>query len=136
VLLDELVQLSANSDEIAAVLCHEIGHIQGHHSVRAALQNSASMVVLGLVLGDVASVTTFASAIPTVLLTSSYSRDFEREADRYGLALMNQAGIPLESFSGILKRLEAHEGNARYLYFLAAHPGTAERLEAIRRESR
>lgn len=136
VLLDELVELASNTDEIAAVLCHEIGHVYGRHSTRAAFQNSASVAVLGIVLGDVSSLGTYAAAIPGVLLTSSYSRAFEREADEYGVAVMDQVGIPLESLSAILLRIDAQRGAGQYPNFLSSHPSTAERVHAIRQQSR
>jgi Zn-dependent protease with chaperone function len=131
VVLDALVEAAGSSDEVVAVMCHEIGHVRGRHSLRQALQNSAAAVVLGFVLGDVTSVGTFASALPNLLLSNSYSREFEREADTYGVALMERAGVPLDSFSSILLRLEAHDGAGQYPSFLASHPSTAARVQAI-----
>ncbi|MGI9289763.1 MAG: M48 family metallopeptidase, partial [Gammaproteobacteria bacterium] len=81
VITDELIRLTVNDEEIAAVLAHEVGHVQNRHALRLLLQNS---VVAGLVIaltGDASSATNLAAGIPTLLAQAGYSREFEYEAD-------------------------------------------------------
>ncbi|MBQ62257.1 MAG: hypothetical protein CMQ19_09305 [Gammaproteobacteria bacterium] len=74
-----------------------------------------------------------------MLIDASYSRNFEREADDYAIALFLQEGIPVKSFEEILQRLQAVQGESRkgdgtslVSDLLSSHPGTAERLSLIR----
>ena len=90
VLLDELVAAARHDDEIVAVLAHEIGHLHGRHTLRHVLQTSVAGVLVAAVVGDVLSLSSYAAALPAFLLDARYSRAFEREADVFGLALLDR----------------------------------------------
>ena len=126
VLLDELVAAAANDDEIAAVLAHEIGHLHGRHTMRHVLQTSVAGVVVAAVVGDVLSLSSYAAALPAFLLEARYSRGFEREADLFGLALLDQAGIDRGHFVRFLTRMAEKHPNS-LPGFLSTHPRADER---------
>jgi len=92
VVTDQLVSVLETDDLIAAVLAHELGHVQHRHSLRQLLQRSMTGLIAFAVMGDVSGVGALASAVPTVLIHSHYSRDFEREADTFAFALLKRAG--------------------------------------------
>lgn len=133
VLLDELVAETADDDEILSVLAHEIGHLHERHTLRHVLQTSAAGVLVASVLGDVVSVTSYAvAAVPTFLLNARYSRGFEREADAFGLALLDRAGIDRQHFARFLTRLEEkHGGDGALPGWLLTHPRPDERARAV-----
>jgi predicted Zn-dependent protease len=60
----------------------------------------------------------------------NYSRDFEREADRMGLFLLERSGFDIRGMSGFFERLQKfgrlYENNAPG--YLRTHPLTTERL--------
>lgn len=132
VLLDELVAAAQHDDEIAAVLAHEIGHLAGQHTLRQVLQTSASGVIVAAVVGDVLSLSSYAAALPAFLLEARYSRGFEREADGFGLALLDRAGIDRRHFVNFLTRLE-QEHPSGVPGFLSTHPRAEERGRAAER---
>ena len=131
VITDQLVELSANSEELAGVLAHEVGHVVNRHSLRRLLQSSATAVLLATFTGDLASLSSLAASTPTVLVQTGYSRDFEREADRYAYEYLAFANIPARRFTDILKRLEASHGGGvdGPVSYLSTHPPSAERVE-------
>ncbi len=131
VLLDELVA-AASDDEIAAVLAHEIGHLHGRHTMRHVLQTSAAGVLVAAVVGDVLSLSSYAAALPAFVLDASYSRDFEREADAFGLGLLDRAGIDRAHFVNFLTRMEK-EHPSSVPGFLSTHPRADERGRAAGR---
>jgi predicted Zn-dependent protease len=133
VITDELVKLADDDEEVVAVLAHECGHIVHRHALRAVLQNSAVFVVVALVTGDVSSATAFGSAVPTYLLQSRFSREFEREADTHGVEQLRKAGIAPSRLASVLERLESTHGrhDSRVLDYLSTHPSTPERIRAI-----
>ena len=61
--------------------------------MRHVLQTSVAGVVVAAVMGDVLSLSSYAAALPAFLLDARYSRAFEREADAFGLSLLDRAGI-------------------------------------------
>lgn len=129
VVTDGLVALSQNDEEIAAVLAHEIGHVEHRHSLRAAIQNSGVAVVIALMLGDVSSISSFATALPTLMVNMKYSRNFETEADNFARTLMQEQGIPLHYFADILTRLgESHHAEDAETSFFDSHPAVKERI--------
>ena len=134
VITDDLVKLAQDDQEIVGVLAHECGHIVHRHSLRAVLQNSAVFVLLALITGDVSSATAFGSALPTYLLQSRFSREFEREADAHAVAQLRRAGIEPSHLAAMLQRLAtAHEeGDTPFLGYLRSHPPTPERIKSIK----
>jgi predicted Zn-dependent protease len=126
VLLDELVALAENDEEIMAVLAHEIGHLYERHTMRLVLQTSVAGVLVAAVVGDVLSASSYAAALPAFLLQARYSREFETEADDFGLHLLDRAGIDREHFIRLLTRLEKGHGSG-LPGFLSTHPRTSER---------
>ncbi len=130
VITDDLVNLSENDEELFSILAHEVGHVLGRHALRHVLQDAAVLMLYATVVGDVVSASTLAAALPSFLLQASYSRDFEREADRYAFARMQQAGIPPSRFADILSRMEAQGSTGLDVPpYLSTHPPTKERVQ-------
>ena len=116
------------------MLAHELGHLAHRHAMRSLLQGSATALIIAGVTGDVTSTTSLAASAPFVLLHAKFSRDFEREADRYAIELLRKDNISPRNFALILERLEAaRKGRGSVPGFLASHPPTKER-EALVRE--
>ncbi|HEY8993395.1 MAG TPA: TonB family protein [Lacunisphaera sp.] len=133
VVSDELVRLTKIDDEIAAVLAHEIGHARHRHGIQGILRNSAALLVVSTVTGDLSTLTTFAGTLPFLLLQRGYSREFEIEADDYALDLMDRMGIGAHHFGSILKKLEtARPTQGNDFTYLSTHPSTAERISRIK----
>jgi len=135
VLTDDLVLLAKHQNELIAVLAHEIGHLIHRHTLRTLLQNSAGVLVIASVTGDVTSITALSAALPTMLLEAKYSRAFEMEADQFALKYLRAHNIPPKYFVDILLRLEKKTGydSARHNY-LASHPATSERVKMFKGE--
>jgi Zn-dependent protease with chaperone function len=138
VLTDQLAELASNDEEIMAVLAHELGHVAERHPMRQLLQSSAVGLAMTWYFGDISSL--LASA-PTLLLETSYSRDFERRADRFAADTLRANGIPPTRLADILEKLEtAHRGARKkdeqespdlFRYF-STHPETGERIRELR----
>jgi Zn-dependent protease with chaperone function len=132
VITDELVALSEHDEELAAIMAHEVGHVRNRHALRMLLQNS---VVAGLIItltGDVASATSLAAGIPTVLARAGYSRDFEYDADAVAMEYLIAADIPLARFADILLRMnEEKPTDSGVLSLLDTHPDSRDRARAF-----
>ncbi len=109
VVTDELVELSEHDEELLSVLLHEIGHVEHRHSLRQVISHSGLAILTVLITGDVNSAGSLILALPNVLMSSSYSRDHEWEADGYALAQMQKLGIPPSRFADFMEKLEVYE---------------------------
>ena len=130
VMTDELVKSAHHEQEVLGVLAHELGHVRHRHSMRHLLESSAIALVIAGVTGDVASATSFAAAAPALLLNAKFSREFEREADRYAIDLMRKGGLDPRYLGRILDRLEEEHGGGQRgtrPTVLSSHPATDER---------
>lgn len=126
IVTDELVELAENDEEIIAVLAHELGHVEGRHVMRRLAQTSSMLVVWTAFTGDV-SVAGLSILAPDRLLAQSYSRSFERDADRFAFDYLGRAGIPPTRLGDILQRLERTSGAAGMPVWSSSHPGAEER---------
>ncbi len=136
VVTDDMVKLAANEGELMAVLAHEIGHVRGKHALRLILQDSGVVVLVTALAGDAVSMTFLAAALPTALLQSHYSRQFEAEADEYAFAHLKRHGYSPQVFADMMGRMQRADrhaaGEGGVLQYFSTHPLTDERIERAR----
>jgi len=133
ILTDELVELSVNDEELAAVLAHEIGHVRNRHALRALLQNSVVAGLIILVTGDASAAGSIAAGIPTMLAQADYSRAFEIDADGVAREFLVAQNMPLSRFADIILRLEEQQGAMQGAAgLLSTHPAAVERARNFR----
>jgi predicted Zn-dependent protease len=123
-----LIDKSQTPDELAGVIAHEIGHVAHRDGTRSIIQSAGLSFLFGMLLGDFVgggAVVIGARAV----LQSSYSRDVEGAADRYGADLLNRAGGDVRAFGAILDRIAGaiHPG----VEILRDHPDTKARVAVI-----
>ncbi|WP_323493706.1 MULTISPECIES: M48 family metallopeptidase [unclassified Undibacterium] len=128
ILTDELVNLSHNDDAIMGVLAHELGHLHERHLSRRVIQSSAVAAVAVALFGDVS---TAVASLPPLLLDLKYSRDAEREADAYALAMLEKNGISSNALADLFADLEKNHSASNP--YLSSHPSSAERIMFLRK---
>lgn len=127
---DEFVHLALHDDEIAAVLAHELGHLEMRHGMQSVLRGSFALLFVTATTGDLSTLTSFAGTLPFMILQNGYSRDMEREADAHAHALMTELAIPLYRFTSIMRRLDdSRPEQGSDFSYLSTHPSTEERLK-------
>ncbi len=131
ILTDELVALAANDDELVAIIGHEIGHVAHHHALRQLLQSEAVTSLGWALIGDGSALGSALIALPTLLMESHYSREFELQADAHAINLLYLHGIDAKALPRMLQRLgERHPELGGLGGWYASHPSTSERLKA------
>ena len=126
ILTDELVEKAQTLSEVELVLAHELGHVVNRHSLRQVLQSSTVALLIMAITGDVSSAAALAGALPTLLVESHYSREFEKEADRVAYDYAISRGISPRHFINLLDRLSDTD---RDLGFLSTHPSVQDRSQ-------
>lgn len=129
VLLSGFIEKAESADEVAGVLAHELGHVANRDSLRSIIHGSGVSIIAGLLIGDFTGGGAILLASQT-LLSSRYSRENERDADRFGVNLMLKAGADPRALSRFLRRVAAFPGE-RSLELLNSHPVTEDRVAAI-----
>jgi Zn-dependent protease with chaperone function len=134
VVTDDLVRLAASTEEVVAVLAHEVGHVERRHGLRNMIQSSVVSLFVTWYIGDISAL---AAVAPTALLEARYSRDLEREADAFAARVLEESGIPASRLADMLERIDRDRASAldSTFSYLASHPPTTERIETLRRRS-
>jgi len=139
-----LLELMQSQDELAAVLGHEIAHVDNRHAI-SRLQYEIASRKIGL--GDI-----YELGNPAVeIFEAGYTKEEELEADRVGLGFAVAAGYSAAGAINLMKRFEKLESenapradspvaefaqapfDALREYF-RSHPPAAERLAALEAE--
>lgn len=126
-LFDGLLAKAQNPDEIAGVLAHEFGHLRHRDGTRNLIYNGGTSFLIGLLFGDVtgSGAMIFASRS---LVTASYSREAEQNADDFSIDVMHRLGRPTKPMGELLFRVTGKQGE-HSLTILAGHPLTENRLQ-------
>lgn len=133
-----LFSVVENESQLVAVLAHEITHVDRRHLPRLmALSKDINWLsAVTSVLSVVAAVYNPAiGAVGSRIGTSipierqlSYSRAFEREADKFGMKLMVKSGFDPRGMPEFLRHLSRLGNNSQIPEFLLTHPMTDDRV--------
>jgi predicted Zn-dependent protease len=143
----QLVTLMSNEAELAAVLGHEVGHVAARHSQRRqqTAQRNSILGVLGaigssILLGNSAAGDTLSRGFlqGSQLLTLSFSRQQELEADDLGIQYLTRAGYDRRAMGTVLASLAAQNAldarlqgrNASVPEWASTHPDPASRVQS------
>ncbi len=135
-----LIVAAQSESEMAGVIGHEIAHVTQRHIARMVSNQQASkwvslaaFAVALLAARSNSQVSQAAMAAGPALAIQqqlNYSRDFEREADRMGLQMLEKAGFDPRGMELFFERLQRatrlYEGGAPS--YLRTHPMTYERI--------
>ena len=139
-----LLKCCQNEDELAAVLAHEIGHVEKQHGLRAIKTGrlNSALTILAVEAGknlageQLAEVTqAFDESINDItgtLMNSGYSRKLEYEADAAAVAILKQSGYQPGALAAMLENM-AKNWDASRRDFAATHPAPADRLAELRK---
>ena len=134
-----LIDCATSEDMLAAVIAHEVAHIQLQHGLKA-IKNSRftqALLITGTSAAGAAGNTSVAelantfgdsvSEIVTTLVTNGYSQAQELDADSVAMSLMSLAGYEPSSMIDMLQVLERNQGG-RPGGFNNTHPTPAQRI--------
>lgn len=113
-----MVRLCKNEDELAAVLAHEIGHVENQHGLRAIKKGrlTSALTTLALEAGknlggsDLAQVTeAFEGSITDItgtMMNSGYARTTEFQADKGAVNILKGSGYNPAALVGMLQEMQ------------------------------
>ncbi len=139
-----MLRCCRNEDELAAVLAHEICHVEMKHGLRSIKQGRlteaftiiAAESAKQLGSEDLAKLTReFEASVGDVVMTlttSGYSRTQERDADAAAVQLLRRAGYPEAAMITMLQRMDERLADAGGLGFAKTHPSAKSRENSLR----
>jgi len=127
-----------NEAEMAAVLAHEISHVVARHSIKRLQAAMGATLAYQLVFGEKGGqALQSAVGIGMGLLFADYSRENEREADKFGIYYMQKAGYDPNAAITMFEKLAKASGDRQGDVFerlSSSHPETAERIANAKNE--
>lgn len=141
-----LILNARNAEELLGVVGHEIAHVEHQHGVQNMVASAGAYLIVSALFGDVSGLAAVLVNSAPVLLSQSYSRHFEEEADRVGTASLLQANVNphglISFFENMIKEEEKQLrslGDARAqemaklsMQFLSTHPATEKRIANLK----
>ncbi|WP_299688660.1 M48 family metallopeptidase [uncultured Tateyamaria sp.] len=136
VIMRGLISKADSPDEVAAVLGHEIGHVESRDVTRNALRTAGSAGLLSLILGDFAGGGA-AVIIAEWTLNASYTREAEAAADVFALEMLDASGTDASGMADFFDKIAALQDRGSAMPgFLASHPDSHGRARAAREFAR
>ena len=135
VLLDELVFLDKDKElrGVLGVLAHEKGHVVYRHGLRGLIKGTIATAVVSYLTGDLSFIVT---TLPTAVITSKYSREFETQADHYAkseLKRMHVSSKPLAklfiNLEDFYKKKHKDSNGTTPMIWFSSHPLTKDRVK-------
>ncbi len=129
VVFSGLVEQAESENELAMVLAHELGHFAHRDHLKRLGRGLGLTVAAMLVFGEDSAISRLVSNL-FLVTESSYSRQQESDADRFGLELLvnsyGHAGGATDFFARVGKK-----AGSRAPYLLASHPHPDDRIEEL-----
>jgi putative metalloprotease len=120
----------ASDDQLRGVLAHELAHEDLHHVAKAQTLG-AGLNIGAIILDQIIPGSGAITPIAGELLARGYSRKEEYAADAHGAEILERTGSSRQVMIDTLNWLISQTGGSKG-GFLATHPGTAERVEALK----
>jgi len=131
-----LIEVMDSINELASVMCHEIGHVSARHIAQRIEQNkkitiaTLAGILAGILIGGPAAGAIISGAQAAgVQAQLNYSRDDERQADQLGCKYTELSGFDPKGMISTLQKLESGRfGPTRIPAYLLTHPTGPERM--------
>jgi predicted Zn-dependent protease len=124
ILYTGLIEITDSPEELAAIIAHEIGHVEKKHIISRLIKELGLSILFSgdaAVLGEVFKYTT----------STAFSRQQESEADIYSLQLMEKAKIHPIVLATIFRKFNKVQTNySENLEILSTHPHNNSRIKA------
>ncbi len=138
-----LILAADNESELAGVMAHEISHVILRHATREMTRANyvqLSTVPLMFVINSwgLYEAVNLGMSLALPVTFMKFSRDFEAQADYFGLQYMYKAGYDPQSFIDFFEKIKALEKEKPNLFSkaFASHPPNEERILKSQEEMR
>ena len=127
-----LYALLASEDELAAVLAHEIAHVNRRHQWKV-IQQQKLVALAGSAVSssDPGRSAQVVADLGTKLIARGLDKASEFEADRDGVVIAARAGYDSSALIAVMERLKTLKTGADTALLFSTHPSPDDRIEAL-----
>jgi predicted Zn-dependent protease len=126
-----LVEQAESENELMMVLGHELGHFAHRDHLRGLGRSLLVQIVLATFLGDAGAIQSAAASSVAAVSQSQFSQSQEREADKFGLTLLQKTNGHVAGATDFFARMSQQTG--ANLAFLSTHPAPGKRVKELER---
>lgn len=134
-----LLALAQDESQVAAVLAHEMGHVNARHSAQQMSQGMLANIGLQAIgIATNSNIASQAGGIGADLFMKGYSRQHEYESDALSVRYLAKAGYDpyanekfltmLQQYTQLEARMQGQQAGAELFSYFATHPQTGERI--------
>ena len=121
-----LIEFCETAEELIAVICHEVGHIENRHVITRLIKDiGIDLLTSGdsFVVGEIAK----------TVVSSGYNRKQEEEADLFACELLASLGLEPRSLASFFRRLKDKglEGPLGQFEMVSSHPNFDSRIKSV-----
>jgi len=132
VMTDELIEMFPDEDHVlTAVLAHEIGHVEHEHSLRQIYRALGMAAMIGLIAGDAGPMLEDIFLEGSGLLSLSFSRKHEMQADDFSYDILSGTGQRADGLIRFFEKLEEDMPIPKSGEWMMTHPLSQKRIDNI-----
>ncbi len=139
-----ILRCCEHEDAVAAILAHEIGHVQHRHGLKSIEKSRITSAVTTLGMegakqyssGMISTLTSVfedsITDITSTMINNGYSRSFEQEADKAAVTILKRVGYNPNGLVAMLKTMKTKlKPGAKD--FAKTHPSPESRIEDVQK---
>lgn len=132
----EIIKNMNSYEEFAALLGHEMSHVNHQHSLKSICRSAASSIFIAFLFGDVTGISSGILQQANEFSQLNYSRELETDADDSGYEVMLNNHISPKGMVNLLQMLQKESTEMPELMkYFSTHPETQKRIDNIKNKA-
>ncbi len=124
-------------EEIAGVVAHEIAHITQKHGFRKLISQAGPAFIFRTFFGNSRGAMAVLAGGSELLVTQSFSQEYELEADAAGWDYLVASGMDPQAYLDGMRKIQSlGKGSQFAMGALSSHPATAKRIRLLEAKMR
>lgn len=130
-ILKGLIDFAPSPEMLSGVLAHEIAHVSHRHVLQSVMRGTLIVALIGFITGDMSGMLIMDPGTAGQLLSLSFSRGMENQADRDVLERLGATGVGIGGLRDFFENGQKQDV-LKNLAFLSTHPRGENRLRLLK----